>query len=115
MFTSVVLYNRYCWLVIKFTVCLQIHHGFIIKIQGLRLVNVFYINVVITHPYFVCFIKVFDGGVAVLFNGFQGNISTLHLPGHGTKTVKKIKENKQVVNFAFLINSSSKITQEIVC
>ena len=115
MFASVVLYKWHCWLVIEFTICLQIpaHHGFII--QGLRLVNVFYINVAINHPYFVCFIKVFDGGVAVLFNGFQGNISTLHLPGHGTKTVKKIKENKQVVNFAFLINSSSKMTQEIVC
>ena len=77
----------------------------IIKCWRLSLVNVFYINVVITHHYFIHFIKIFDGGIAVIFNGFQGIINTLHLPGHGIKTVKKIKENKQVVNFTLSLYS----------
>ena len=51
-------------------------------------------------------LKIFDGGVAVLFNGFQGSIANLHLPFHGTKSEKNIKENKQVSTFILLLPSS---------
>ena len=43
--------------------------------------------------------KVFSGGVCIESHGFKGSISTLHLPGHGIKSEKKIKENKQVISF----------------
>ena len=54
-----------------------------------------YVN--FTYLYYVT--KVFSGGVSIESHGFKGGISILHLPGHGIKSEKKIKENKLVIGF----------------
>jgi len=53
--------------------------------------------------------KVFSGGVSIESHGFKGGISILHLPGHGLKSEKKIKENKQLLCRIIYISPESKM------